>query len=102
MIYKKPIYPKRISRRNYHDKNYKDWRKKVYERDKYKCQWPGCRYKSRLNAHHIRKWADCETLRFVVANGITLCYKHHKMVKGHEDDYVLLFLKILQNKLGGR
>ena len=98
MIYKKPIYPKKTSKRNYHDKNYKDWRKKVYARDKYKCQWPGCTYKTRLNAHHIHKWASYEALRFNINNGITLCVFHHKLVKNHEEDYVLLFLQILQQQ----
>jgi 5-methylcytosine-specific restriction endonuclease McrA len=99
MIYKKLIYPKKISKRNYNDQKYKDWRKKVYLRDNHTCQWPGCKYKGRLNAHHIHKWANYPSLRYDINNGVTLCYKHHKMIAGHEDDYILLFLKILQGKL---
>jgi hypothetical protein len=35
-------------------------------------------------------------MRFVAANGITLCRKCHDSVKGKEDDYVPFFLKILE------
>lgn len=84
--------------RNYEDPEYKKWRKKVYSRDNYTCQWPGCTNKKRLNAHHIRRWSDFPSLRFVVENGISLCYMHHKMIKGMESIYESVFYKILQNK----
>ena len=85
--------------RDFNSEAYKKWRSAVYKRDKYKCQWPGCKGKRKMNAHHIRKWAQFPTLRFLVSNGITLCTTHHKMVCGHEDDYVLMFLQILGSKL---
>lgn len=86
--------------RNFQDPNYKDWRKKVFARDNFSCQWPNCKIKSKLNAHHIQKWADNPGLRFLVANGITLCYTHHKMIHGNEESYASLFLKILYDKHG--
>tara|TARA_E500000178_G_scaffold307394_1_gene320320 strand:+ start:37 stop:309 length:273 start_codon:yes stop_codon:yes gene_type:complete len=86
--------------RNFQDPNYKEWRKKVFARDKFSCQWPNCVLKSKLNAHHIKKWADNPGLRFLVANGITLCHKHHKMIHGNEEVYAALFLKILYDKHG--
>lgn len=86
--------------RNFQDPNYKDWRKKVFARDNFSCQWPNCKIKSKLNAHHIQKWADNPGLRFLVANGITLCHTHHKMIHGNEESYASLFLKILYDKHG--
>ena len=85
--------------RNFEDPKYIEWRKKVYKRDKYKCQFPGCKLRRRLNAHHIRRWADFPTLRFILENGITLCQKHHKQICGKEEQYVLMFLQILLDKI---
>ena len=85
--------------RNFQDPEYKKWRSLVYKRDKYKCQWPGCSMKRRLNAHHIRTWANFPGLRYLVENGITLCYQHHKMIKNMENIYESVFQKIvLENK----
>lgn len=84
--------------RFYKDPLYIKWRKSVYERDKYKCQWPGCSTKKRLNAHHIKTWAEYPALRFVVDNGITLCYLHHKMIKNMESLYESVFFNIVKNK----
>lgn len=85
-------------RRNFEDPLYKQWRKAVYIRDNHTCQWPGCNNRKRLNAHHIKTWSNYPGLRFLVDNGITLCYLHHKMIKGMEDIYEAVFLKILANK----
>ena len=64
-------------KRDFGDPTYKRWRKSVYSRDKFKCQWPGCESRKKLNAHHIMKWADNPGLRYNADNGITLCYLHH-------------------------
>ena len=84
--------------RNFNDPKYITWRNEVYNRDKHNCQWPGCIRRRGLNAHHIRRWANFPTLRFLVNNGITLCKIHHKFIKGREDDYIILFNQILQMK----
>lgn len=84
--------------RNFHDPLYKKWRSDVYKRDNHTCQWPGCNLKKKLNAHHIKTWSQYPSLRFCVANGITLCYYHHKMIKGLEDIYESVFLKIVAGK----
>lgn len=85
--------------RNYQDKQYKEWRKTVYERDNYTCQWPGCTYSGGyINAHHIKKWSDYPGLRFNIWNGITLCKNHHKMIKDMETDYEAFFLKVIAQK----
>jgi predicted restriction endonuclease len=84
--------------RNFLDPQYIKWRKAVYKRDNYQCQWPGCKIKKRLNAHHIRRWSKYPGLRFSINNGITLCCKHHKFIHGKEDYYVIVFSQILQMK----
>ncbi len=73
---------------------YTNWRNKIFCRDKYYCQMPGCKRKGRC-VHHIRKWAEYPSLRFDVDNGITLCSKCHKIVTQKEDSYVTLFAGII-------
>lgn len=85
--------------RNFKDQQYKIWRKNVYERDHYQCQWPQCSSNFKLNAHHIKKWSEYPGLRFELNNGITLCYRHHKMIKDMESDYELFFLKLIAQKI---
>ena len=57
------------------------WRASVYARDKYTCQVCGARngngYEVTVNAHHIKNWRDCVTLRYDVNNGITMCSDCH-------------------------
>lgn len=55
--------------------DYKQWRKQVYQRDNYTCQY--CGSKEKINAHHIKSWKDFPELRYDVNNGITLCEKCH-------------------------
>ncbi len=81
--------------RNYSDPQYKDWRKKIYARDKYCCQWPGCSQKTKLQAHHILRWSDFPGLRYHLNNGITLCKFHHESIKNNEDAYINFFNKLL-------
>ena len=78
-------------RRNYDDPAYKDWRKKVYQRDEFRCQMPRCRSKFRLQAHHIKKWSTAATLRYDVDNGITLCRECHEKINGVESHYETTF-----------
>ena len=84
-------------RRNYDDPVYKDWRKKVYSRDKFRCQMPGCTSKYRLQAHHIKKLSSAAILRYDVDNGITLCRSCHERITGHEHAYQSLFSQIVHN-----
>jgi hypothetical protein len=84
--------------RNYNDPIYKKWRLDVYKRDNFKCQWPNCNFKKKINAHHIYRWADFPDLRFKTENGISLCKIHHDMIKNQEDIYAPIFTKILANK----
>ena len=85
-------------KRNFSDPQYKEWRNKVYKRDKFLCQWPHCNQRTKLNAHHIKRWSDFPGLRFVVDNGITLCKQHHEMIKNLEDVYAPTFMRIVASK----
>lgn len=84
--------------RNYDDPVYAEWRKRIFKRDKHKCQMPGCGYKRALNAHHIVKWSSAAYLRFDEDNGITLCYRCHKKVTGSEEYYAPLFMDLVRDK----
>ena len=50
---------------------YKNWRKEVFERDKFLCQNCGIRGR-KLNAHHIKSFADFPEERFNIDNGINI------------------------------
>lgn len=84
-------------KRNYNDPFYKQWRIKVYSRDNWKCRWPGCNISKKLNAHHIKTWADFPGLRYEINNGITLCKYHHSLITGNESYYEAVLLKLAQN-----
>ena len=56
---------------------YKEWRTKVFVRDHYTCAVCGARG-VRLNAHHIKSYANSPELRYELSNGVTLCEYCHK------------------------
>ena len=72
--YKKPENSQEI--RN--SRMYIEWRSAVYERDGYTCQCCG-QVGGKLNAHHIKPFSRYPDLRFDIGNGVTLCYKCHKL-----------------------
>ncbi len=82
--------------RDYTDPIFKAFRQDVMKRDNYTCKWPGCKNHNRLQVHHILRWSDYPSLRFVRSNGITLCDFHHKIIKHCEDYYIEFFRKILE------
>jgi hypothetical protein len=56
---------------------YQEWRKSVFERDRYTCAdcgWVG----GDLNAHHIETFKDHPSRRYDIENGTTLCVECHK------------------------
>lgn len=61
---------------------YKEWRKAVFERDKYTCVFCGDKSKKGnpviLNADHIKPFAYFPELRYKITNGRTLCLGCHK------------------------
>ena len=55
-----------------------DWRKKIFERDKYTCQ--KCNKRGgELNAHHIFNYSSHIELRTALENGITFCKECHTL-----------------------
>lgn len=57
------------------------WKQKVKERDEYFCQPCGKKVEGKnCHAHHILP-KQIKGLRWDVNNGITLCYRHHKVGK---------------------
>lgn len=69
----------RIYKNGYYSVEYKEWRKKVFERDDYKCQGKNCDTVGThyVTAHHIKSFAKYPDLRYDVSNGITLCEECH-------------------------
>lgn len=87
--------------RDFNDPRYKSWRKRVYARDKFRCQMPGCSSGRSLNAHHIKRWADYPQLRYFAGNGITLCRACHERIKDREDEFAALFETVVAAKSTG-
>jgi hypothetical protein len=59
-------------------------RRALRERDRGRCQYPGCASR-RTDAHHIRHWANGGQTN--LANLISFCKGHHRLV--HEKDYII-------------
>jgi len=82
--------------RFFNDIHYEKFRDEVRERDGYCCKWPGCKSTKHLEVHHIHKWSTSPNLRYNIANGITLCRFHHRLIKNFEEYYVGFFQRILE------
>jgi len=55
------------------------WKEAVLKRDQYKCQGSGELHTNKLHVHHIKNFIVFPELRFVVDNGLTLCWKCHAL-----------------------
>lgn len=64
-------------------KRYARWRKKVFERDKYKCVLCGYDKGHIIEADHIKAFAHYPKLRFSLSNGRTLCKPCHKKTENY-------------------
>lgn len=58
-----------------HSKEANKWREDIFKRDNYTCV--ECGKQGRIQAHHIKPWADYPELRLDIDNGITLCIDCH-------------------------
>ncbi len=54
---------------------YKQWIKNIYRKDSWVCQC--CGNNRKLNAHHIKNYADHKKCRLDINNGITFCKQCH-------------------------
>jgi len=84
--------------RDYNSPEYRAFRAAVKKRDGNKCQMPNCTSGKAIKVHHIIRWADAPSLRFVVSNGICLCRKCHDRITDKESYYIGLFKEIIRNK----
>lgn len=80
------LFNKNCAPLNRHDNRVSEWKKKVLERDGYKCV--ECEETVDLEAHHILTWADYPEGRIDIDNGVTLCNKCH--ANQHIDEYQLI------------
>lgn len=62
-----------------HSFEYKEWRKSVFERDLYICQYCG-QVGGYLEADHIKPFSLYPELRFELSNGRTYCKPCHKII----------------------
>lgn len=71
-----------INERIRKQRRYFHWRKAVFERDNYTCQFCGDRARKGqrviLHADHIKPFASYPNLRFELSNGRTLCVVCHR------------------------
>lgn len=57
-----------------------EWRKQVFERDKYTCQ--KCGIQGYLQAHHIISFSKDFSKAFDIENGLTVCVSCHEEIHG--------------------
>lgn len=55
--------------------SYRDWRKAVLEKHGSRCAECGSYYM--VECHHIEPWEEKPELRFLIKNGICLCFSCH-------------------------
>ena len=74
------------------------WREAVFARDNYTCQ--KCEERGgKIQAHHIKNFAECIEQRTSIENGIVFCEKCHKLfhkkygIKNNDQQQLEEFLK---------
>ena len=77
---------------------YFDWRKRVWERDNWKCRINNSDCKGRIESHHILGWSSYPELRYNINNGITLCHAHHPRKRAEEKQLAPIFQELIAIK----
>ena len=95
----KLIKKKIINGTIYKSVRYKNWRKKVFQRDNFRCRWCKAVKGTYIQAHHIKPKYKFPDLIYTVRNGVTLCLPCHKKVTGSELKYVSFFRKMLKETI---
>ena len=73
------------------------FRLNILSRDNYQCHMPNCDSNCKeLEVHHISKFSGYPELRSDNNNAITLCCDCHEYIRNREDDFKMLFYKILE------
>lgn len=80
------------------DSAYIEWRKKVRNRDNWKCQLTDDNCEGKVVAHHIKSWRKYPSLRYEIKNGITLCRFHHPRKRDDEVKLEPLFNSLVLTK----
>jgi len=65
---------------------YKSWRKEVFENDNFTCWFCGNRG-GKLEAHHIYEISKFPDFKYDITNGVTLCKKYHRSIRGKEEAF---------------
>ena len=65
-------------------RKYEAFRRKIFERDEFKCKYCECTDAKKLHLHHIIPWEKDENLRYEELNNITLCKSCHGKVDGFQ------------------
>ena len=91
---------RRAAKQQTGDEQWKEWERQVFERDGYKCQFPGgCKNRgARLVAHHKNERSQRTDLKYVVSNGITLCVIEHNWVHANPAKAVAMGLLIYRSR----
>lgn len=79
------------------DPVYKMWRAKIYASDGWKCVV--CSSKERIEAHHILPIRKYPKLILDESNGVTLCFKCHRLVYGKEEQLAKILTELKANRV---
>jgi hypothetical protein len=74
---------------------YKDWRKKVCDRDEWKCKINNNDCAGKIEVHHILSFKKYPELKYEVNNGICLCKNHHPRKRIQETILINYFKKLI-------
>lgn len=70
---------------------YKEWRRRICNRDNWKCKINNQECKGRLEVHHILGFTQFPELKYDINNGICLCHFHHPRVREEEKRLIPVF-----------